>query len=141
MSQDKPSWFRQWKVHRLAKKYLRGLIQSSFDLDSLDDLKWKIQTAPSEAIDNILSRGSTTTAVESLNARFDRDPLLGAEVLDEAIVLYKNEPHRWSLDDLSIFIITKAWQKYEGIVTAQRGGHPRPATTPTLRGGGRRRFS
>jgi hypothetical protein len=103
-----PPASHQADVHRMAKEYLTACLK--LDKQALSDLL----------------------------ARFQNDRLLGLEVLDEAMVLYKNDPSTWPLSQMGVAMMTKYWQAHYDEVMRMRGGRERQTTTPTLRGGGKR---
>jgi hypothetical protein len=77
------------------------------------------------------------TVIKSVMEYCDQQPLAGLELWDEALVLMKNEPSRWSLGSYAAMPMM-FWSRYTKKVAELRGGTPRPTTTPTLRGGGLR---
>ena len=73
---------------------------------------------------------------DELRKCFDEHPLLGVEVLDEALVLYKNATNtcgRIQMNNESM-ILNMSYSAYGRKVTAARGGRSRRSTTPTLKG-------
>lgn len=104
-----PPEAHQDEVHALAKDYLR--CQNSRD----------------------------KLGVQKLLTEFEKDVLLGVEVLDEALVLWKNDPKSWpQVDNELAFYIGEHYDRLYKEVVKLRGGRPRQTTTPTLRGGGKR---
>lgn len=104
---DTPDAAHQDLIHELAEEYLQGL-------------------------GNLVKMGER---IEEMNSYFEKHPLLGLEVFDEALVLCKNDSSRYSMGPL---IVTSFWRRYNDEVERLRGGRRRPTSTPTLRGGGRR---
>lgn len=83
--------------------------------------------------------GKNAAKWEEMTSRFDEHPLLGLEVLDEALVLYKNGTGMWGrLEANQVVYLTLSYSGYNTKVTDLRGGRVRRTTTPTLKGGGRR---
>ena len=68
----------------------------------------------------------------------DLYPILGFEVYDEALVLYKNDPRAWPIGFEGQTILALGYKICGDIVADIRNGRPRTTTTPTLRGGGKR---
>jgi hypothetical protein len=108
-----PSESHQNEVHRLATAVL-----SPLDWDDSD--------------------GEWISEDDALN-RFDEDPLLGLEVLDEALVLYKNDQGPWRCEPNEAMMLDILWQQHYRQVVRLRGGRERQTTTPTLRHSGLRR--
>ena len=74
-----------------------------------------------------------------LEKRFSKDPLLGLEVTDEALVLFKNEPVKWEGNEFNAMTLARLYKQYSDEVDRLRGGRHRRTTTPTMRGGGKRK--
>jgi hypothetical protein len=82
--------------------------------------------------------------LSEIDAYFDRYPLVALEVIDEAFVVYKNRSNLWGntaaqARDRVCIVIGLAFNKFARLVDHQRGGCHRASTTPTLKGGERRR--
>jgi len=76
---------------------------------------------------------------KEMKAALDRHPLLGLEVMDEALVVYKNSTGTWGhLGGNTMMALTMLYSSYSKTVTRLRGGTIRRTTTPTLKGGGKR---
>ena len=138
ISDSFPSRLRQRRVHRLARSYLRRLSHVADDPKQLERFATGIRTAPQRTLTLILDVVRLPGNLRRMHRRFEEEPLLGAEVLDEALVLWKDDPSCWRLSPLQTFIPATLWDRHETRITELRGGRERDTTTPTLRGGGKR---
>jgi len=105
------SWWHQHRVHRSAERFLRRLQE------------------PEKQQKTLMRQ----------YAKFQKDPVYAVEVLDEALVLYKNDPEKYGLSPRAVFHLCNLWKYYDDLVREMRGGVPRPSTTPTRPTYGRKR--
>lgn len=98
--------------------------------------QWRIHRLARRLLENLSRKPEDAFGAAD---RYERNPLLGLEVFDEALVLVKNES--LFLNPLHLHFLARGYQSFNETVTDLRKGRPRHTTSPTLRRGGRRRYA
>ena len=123
---------------------LKTLVSSTPDVQADDIPPSTHQEAVNDLAEEYLSYltdGSTTGArLLEIAALFREHPLLGLEVTDEALVLYKNRNDLWGkmsaqFQDPIVARLMADYDSCYAAVCGLRNGRERHTTTPTLRGG------